>query len=400
MRASGTDRAADDDALARRLRDDDAATRRLDDLRGAAYGRDASAAPLVAVPAVLREATGIEDAALPAPLIALLTEEARLVAEGRALLDGERRASASPARVAVTAAGSAGPASADADVDGDANADADSDADADADADASAAAEPPTTAPAAQPDDAPPALADRRIRPGVLVAAVTAALALGGLLGASGSGLLDDAVPAAAPTASSPADGRGSRVEAMGTPDGRRASAVPPFTASPPPHVSATDEEMASVYRREADASWELLASGVPGAVRPEVALERVVSEEDFPEQQVECLRAAGMEASVVGGGGITYQDADPVEVWSCYARFPMQQPDPRTDAELAYEHDYLVSFLLPCYAVAGRPYTDAVPGREEYVARAKAGDPWLPTPDGMDGALSSRCPAQPPAWE
>lgn len=393
MRASGTDRAADDDALARRLRDDDAATRRLDDLRGAAYGRDAFAAPLVAVPAVLREATGIEDAALPAPLIALLTEEARLVAEGRALLDGERRASPSPARAAVTAAaGSAGPASADAD--------ADADSDADADADASAAAEPPTTAPAAQPDDAPPARADRRIRPGVLVAAVTAALALGGLLGASGSGLLDDAVPAAAPTASSPADGRGSRVEAMGTPDGRRASAVPPFTASPPPHVSATDEEMAAVYRREADASWELLASGVPGAVRPEVALERVVSEEDFPEQQVECLRAAGIEASVVGGGGITYQDADPVEVWSCYARFPMQQPDPRTDAELAYEHDYLVSFLLPCYAVAGRPYTDAVPGREEYVARAKAGDPWLPTPDGMDGALSSRCPAQPPAWE
>ncbi|MFD2341302.1 hypothetical protein FGG90_07810 [Clavibacter tessellarius] len=398
MRASGTDRAADDDALARRLRDDDAATRRLDDLRGAAYGRDASAAPLVAVPAVLREATGIEDAALPAPLIALLTEEVRLVAEGRALLDGERRASASPARAAVTAAaGSAGPASADADGDGDADTDADTDSDADADA--STADEPPTTAPAAQPDDAPPARADRRIRPGVLVAAVTAALALGGLLGASGSGLLDDAVPAAAPTASSPADGRGSRVEAMGTPDGRRASAVPPFTASPPPHVSATDEEMAAVYRREADASWELLASGVPGAVRPEVALERVVSEEDFPEQQVECLRAAGIEASVVGGGGITYQDADPVEVWSCYARFPMQQPDPRTDAELAYEHDYLVSFLLPCYAVAGRPYTDAVPGREEYVARAKAGDPWSPIPDGMDGALSSRCPAQPPAW-
>ncbi|WP_414172104.1 hypothetical protein [Clavibacter tessellarius] len=337
MRASGTDRAADDDALARRLRDDDAATRRLDDLRGAAYGRDASAAPLVAVPAVLREATGIEDAALPAPLIALLTEEARLVAEGRALLDGERRASPSPARAAVTAAaadGSTGPASADADRHADGDGDGDADADADADADPSAAAEPPTTAPAAQPDDAPPARADRRIRPGVLVAAVTATLALGGLLGASGSGLLDDAVPAAAPTASSPAEGRGSRVEAMGTPDGRRASAVPPFTASPPPHVSATDEEMASVYRREADASWELLASGVPGAVRPEVALERVVSEEDFPEQQVECLRAAGIEASVVGGGGITYQDADPVEVWSCYARFPMQQPDPRTDAE------------------------------------------------------------------
>ncbi|OUE22282.1 hypothetical protein BFL36_10145 [Clavibacter michiganensis] len=214
--------------------------------------------------------------------------------------------------------------------------------------------------------------------------------------------MLDDADPAAAPSAPSPspAAGRGSRVEAMGTPDGRRASAVPPFTASPPPHVSATDEEMAAVYRREADTSWEMLAASVPGALRPDVALERVVSEEDFPAQQVECLRAAGIDASVVGGGGITYRDADPVEVHSCSVRFPMQQPSPRTDAELAYQHDYLVSFLLPCYAVEGSPYTRAVPGRDEYVARAKAGDPWFPSPDGMDGALSSRCPSQPPAWQ
>jgi hypothetical protein len=372
---SRVDGASDDAALARRLRDDADAARRLSGLRRAAYGRAGSAAPLAPVPAGLRAATGIEDPVLPTPLLELLGEEARLVAEGRALLDREAGDAAAALRREIH--GSEGRGSAEH---ADARAGTDTDADTDRDAD--------TRRPR------PP----RLVRPGVLVAAVAAALVVGGFVGASASGLRDHADPGAGATAS-PDGSRGSRVEAMGTPNGRRASALPPFTASPPPHVSATDAEVAEAYRREADASWEMFSAGIPGAVRPDVSLERVMSEEDFPAQQVECLTSEGVEASVVGGGGITYEDGDPVKVWACQARFPMQQPDPRTDAELAYQHDYIVSFLLPCYAVEGSPYTDAVPGREEYVARAKAGDPWFPFPDDIDGALSSRCPAQPPAW-
>jgi hypothetical protein len=219
-------------------------------------------------------------------------------------------------------------------------------------------------------------------------------------VGASSSGLLDDAGAGSSPAATaSPGDRGGSRLEAMGTPDGRRASAVPPFTAPPPPHVSATEEEIDALYRQDADLSWESLAAGIPGVVRPDAALERVVSPEDFPAQQVECLRAAGVDAQLAGSGGISYQDGDAADVWACATRFPMQRPDPLTDAELAYQHDYFVSFLLPCYAVEGSPYTEAVPSREEFVARTKAGDAWYPFPADMTEALASRCPTEPPAW-
>jgi hypothetical protein len=282
-------RPTDDAAFARRLRDDAALGRHLEALRRDAYGRAATDALIVPVPDELRRVTGIEDPALPAPLVALLTEEARLVAEG---------------------------------------------------------ADPTAT--------------------------------------------------------SSAADGRGSRVEAMGTPDGRRpsaASALPAFTAPPPPHVAATEEELAAAYRQAADIDWETWSGGATDAVRPDVALERVVSPEDFPAQQVACLTAAGYRAEATGDGGIAYEDGDPVAIWTCQTRFPMQLPDPLSDAELAYQHDYVVSFVLPCYAVEGSPYTDAVPGREDFVARARSGAPWFPYPDDADNALLERCPSEPPAW-
>ncbi|OUE18003.1 hypothetical protein BFL34_03051 [Clavibacter michiganensis] len=363
------DDAAPDAALARRLRDDHEAARRLEELRRTAYGRDGSTAPLVEVPADLRARTGYDEAELPAPLVALLAEEARLVDEGQALLAAERPAhAATPSAAAPEADPDPAPAP---------------DADADADADGTPRAPDPSA---------------RRLllRPGALAGAAAGILLVIGLGVASTAGAFDD------PTAASPTTAPGAtstpRGQAMGTPDGRRVSPVPAFTATPPPHTPASEEEMPEAYRREADSSWELfstLADG--GAVRPDVTLERVVSEEDFPDQQVECLRSEGIEASVVGGGGITYDDGDPIAIWSCQARFPMEQPEPLDDAELAYLHDYIVSFLLPCYAVEGEPYTGPVPSREDFIAEARASYPWSPTPDRMTGALSSRCPSQPP---
>jgi hypothetical protein len=188
---SRVDGASDDAALARRLRDDADAARRLSGLRRAAYGRAGSAAPLAPVPAGLRAATGIEDPVLPTPLLELLGEEARLVAEGRALLDREAGDAAAALRREIH--GSEGRGSAEH---ADARAGTDTDADTDRDAD--------TRCPR------PP----RLVRPGVLVAAVAAALVVGGFVGASAPGLRDDAAPGVGATAS-PDGSRGSRVEAM-----------------------------------------------------------------------------------------------------------------------------------------------------------------------------------------
>ncbi|MFS4506985.1 hypothetical protein ACMA46_12185 [Clavibacter sp. Sh2141] len=389
--------ARDDTALARRLRDDEVAGGELAALRRDAYGRAVNDARLVPVPDELRRVTGIEDPALPAPLVALLTEEARLVAEGRALLDGDRLAARIERGDGPIDDPRTGPAPADsvphegAHASGGADAHADSVPHASGGADAHAAALNPQTG---RPGPRP-------LRRRTVVAVVTAALVIGALGGTVASDMRDAADPATA-TGTSAGDGRGSRVEAMGTPDGRRpsaASALPAFTAPPPPHVAATEEELAAAYRQEADINWRVWTEGVPDAVRPDVALERVVSEEDFPEQQVACLAAAGIRAEAMGDGGITYQDGDPVAIWACHTRFPMQLPDPLTDAELAYRHDYIVSFVLPCYAVEGSPYMDAVPAREDFVARARSGAPWFPYPNGMDNALLERCPSEPPAW-
>ncbi|MBF4625468.1 hypothetical protein [Clavibacter sp. VKM Ac-2872] len=352
---------APDAALARRLRDDPEAARRLEELRRTAYGRDGSAAPLVEVPADLRARTGYDDAVLPAPLVALLAEEARLVDEGAALLAAERPA------VAAT----------------------------------------PATAAEDDTDAGSPAAPARRraIRPGPLAAIAAGAIVLAGLGVASAAGVLDAGRTATSPPTSedvgsavtSTATPRG---QAMGTPDGRRGSVVPDFTADPPVRVPPTDAELAEGLRVRADREWGLVLEQQPDAVRPDVATERVIDdEEDHAEQQVACLRDAGVSAYMEGQAGYTITDADPVAVYTCSVRFPLRDTGGRTDADLAYIHDYYLSFLIPCYAAEGSPYEGDVPAVEDFIAGVRAERPWTPFPDAMDERLADACPALPAAY-
>ncbi|KDP89685.1 MULTISPECIES: hypothetical protein [Clavibacter] len=350
-----------DDALARRLRDDPEAARRLEELRRRAYGRDGSTAPLVEIPADLRARTGYDADELPAPLVALLAEEARLVDEGAALLASERPA-ADAARAAQADAG-------------------------------------------ARSGDAAEAAAPRRPRArGILVMVVAGLVVLAGLGTAAAVGSLD-----AGSTTSTPptAEGVGSAVtstatprgQAMGTPDGRRGSVVPDFTADPPVRVPMTDAELAEDLQVRADRAWDMVLEQQPDAVRPDVGTERVVDEEDYVDQQVACLRDAGITASVIGQDSYSLTDADPVTVYTCQVRFPQREAGPRTDAELAYIHDYYVSYLIPCYAAEGRPYEGDVPAVDDFIADVRAERPWTPFPDVMDGGLAAACPVLPAAY-
>lgn len=367
--------ASPDAALGRRLRDDPAAGLALEDLRRAAYGREGSDAPLVEVPAALRERTGYPQRELPAPLVALLSEEARLVDEGAALLAAERSAS----RVE----GGAPAAGAPLDDDG-------SDADA---------ARPAGTAPELR-------RRPRRPRRGPLVAAVAVVLALAGLGTASASGLFGTA-PADAPTTAAAAGDPGPgatttpRGQAMGTPDGRRGAAVPDFSEDPPVHVPATDEELAARRSRAADEMWAMLVAQEPDAVRPDAVMERTVARGQYAEVQVGCLQEAGIDASVIGSDSFTYPDGDAAALYACAVRFPMAEAEgePRDDAELAYLHDHYVAYLLPCYAAQGRPYEGEVPTRDAFIAATRAGDLWTPIPATMDSALAAACPPLPVAY-
>jgi len=350
-----------DAALARRLRDDPDAARRLEELRRTAYGRAGSAAPLVEVPADLRARTGYDEAELPAPLVALLQEEARLVDEGAALLAAERP------QVAAAAATAAAP----------------DDDDRAADA------------------PVPPNARRRILRPGPLAAIATGVLLLAGLGVASAAGVFD----ASRTTASPPTSSDGStatatpRGQAMGTPDGRRGSVVPDFTADPPVPVPQTDAELAETLRIRADQAWSLVLDQQPDAVRPDVRTERVVDSVDYMEQQIDCLRDAGVTVSRIGDDSYELTDADPVAVYACSVRFPQREAGPRSDAELAYIHDYYLSYLIPCYAAEGRPYTGEVPAVEDFIAAVRAERPWTPFPEAMDQRIADACPVLPEAY-
>ncbi|QOD43243.1 hypothetical protein [Clavibacter zhangzhiyongii] len=365
--------AAPDAALARRLRDDPEAARRLDDLRRVAYGRGGSAAPLVEVPAALRERTGYADRELPAPLVALLEEEARLVDEGAALLAAERPAPGPPDGSAATAGTRTHGVYAAADADAD-------------------AAAPPTPSPAR--------------RRAAITASVAGLLVLAGLGAASAAGVLDLGAPAAPEAAAGASDSRGSapgtatpRGQAMGTPDGRRGAPLPDFTADPPVPVPPTEEEIAEELRIRADQSWELVLTQEPDAVRPDVRAERIVDQEEYAETQVDCLRAAGVDAQLSGRDSYGITDPDHVAVHVCEVRFPMRPDVPRSDAELAYLHDYYASFLLPCYRAEGASDIGELPEVDEFIALARAQRPWSPFPARMSGRLSAACPELPAAF-
>jgi hypothetical protein len=350
---------APDAALARRLRDDPEAARRLEELRRTAYGRDGSTAPLVEVPADLRARTGYDEAELPAPLVALLAEEARLVDEGQALLAAER-----PADEA------ADPSDHDRTTDG----------------------------------LLPTPSRRRALRPGPLAALAAGVLVLAGVGIASAAGVLDIGRPTTSPPTSEDVGSAATatstpRGQAMGTPDGRRGSVLPDFTADPPVRVPQTDAELIEGLRVRADQAWGMVLEQQPDAVRPDVGTERVVGEEDYVEQQVACLRDAGITASVIGQDSYSLTDADPVTVYTCQVRFPQREAGPRTDAELAYIHDYYLSYLIPCYAAEGRPYEGAVPAVDDFIADVRAERPWTPFPDAMDEQLAAACPVLPAAY-
>lgn len=371
--------AAPADALRRRLRDDPQAVRSLDALRRAAYGREAAPAPTVRLPDAVRMTPSLEAEALPAPLVALMTEEARLVDEGRALLATDAAQHAEH--------------------------DEDHDRDDDDSTTTGPGTGPGTEAapdPAADRSDREPEGPDRvawnrrLVRPGPLATALAAALLVAGLGSASASGLLadDDGWRAQEPT---------STPRPPSTPDPRIGMPVPEFTAEAPSQLfeEQTAAETAAALRTQADGAWELVLLERPDAVRPDLPVERVLEGEEWVRQHAACLAESGVRVQVIGTGTDTRlggHSADTAVEYACSVRFPYRPLGPPTDATLTHLHDYYLDFLLPCYASEGEAYEGEVPDRAAFIARARAGDEWQPTADVVNGVLESRCPSVPPA--
>jgi hypothetical protein len=306
---------ADARALARRLRDDPAATRRLDELRRAAFGRDGSTAPLVEVPAPLRARTGVDAVELPVPLVALLAEEARLTDEGAGLLAADAPGPVSTPSTGSTADGGADPAAAEPTDDRSSETREDADTRED-----------------------PSAPHPRRPRPAPLAAVAAGLLLLAGLGSAAASGAFDVTNPdgsaaEAGRSSTAPRDADADapttppRGQAMGTPDGRRGSAVPDFSADPPVPLPSGGEEDASA---RADAEWAAVLARDPDAVRPDVRPELTVPADRWLEQHAACLRASGVDVGVVdpeADARLSASEVDPVLAYACSVRFPAAEP-------------------------------------------------------------------------
>ncbi|MDQ0744175.1 hypothetical protein QFZ62_001483 [Clavibacter sp. B3I6] len=368
------DEGRSEDALRRRLRDDPAAAARLDELRRAAFSRDGDEAVLVDVPQELQLAAGGEPGRLPAPMVRLLTEEARLRREGQALLALER----SHLRAAAASASASAPPD---EVDT-------------VEAEGHRSAPPASPGPTSRPERSGAALVPwyrRLLRPVPLAAVAAGMLAVGALGALSSTGVLmqDDSWRLQAPTASP-------RAASTSSPE-VPADPPPPFTALPPVDEPLAAEETAKALEASAAANWEMAKSTVPGAVRPDVSVERIVSADEWGEQQVACLAEAGI-AATSSRDGFSYTGGDPVAAYACTVRFPTRPEPPASDAMLAYVHDYYVSYLIPCYASEGEPYEGEVPDTAAFVAGVRSGEYWSPLPAQLEPILQSRCPEVPPA--
>ncbi|WP_244961600.1 hypothetical protein [Clavibacter zhangzhiyongii] len=376
---------SDADALRRRLRDDPDAAASLDGLRRAAYGRAADEEPPppdAPPPDAPRPTAGTHadadadaDAdALPAPLVALLAVEARLVEEGRRLLAAEADRG--------TASG----------VDPAPGQDRREEADRpDHDHDPA-----PDPAPTGDAPHAPRSGArrGRLLRPAAIAAALAGVVLVAGLGTASASGLLsdDDGWRSQEPT-STPGP--------PSTPDPRLGMPVPEFTTEPPAqlHEDLTDAETAAALRESADAAWQRVLRDRPDAVRPDVPVERILEGEEWVRQQAACLGESGVRVQVIGTGDdarLGTDTADAVVRYVCQVRFAAAPRGPLTTAALSWLHDYFVDRLIPCYAAAGEPYEGEVPDRDTAIARARAGDPWQPSVATPDGILEALCPGAP----
>lgn len=136
------------------------------------------------------------------------------------------------------------------------------------------------------------------------------------------------------------------------------------------------DEEIEGLRLAEIDSLWESVAHAYPGAVRPNVAVESFVSEQDVVTLRTGCFADAGVpvENGIDGDGRILSvgagfgTEAAALAEYTCQTRLPLRPYVPPTDEQVSYIYDYLTQFVLPCYAANGIQNADP-PAKAQFVA-------------------------------
>lgn len=166
--------------------------------------------------------------------------------------------------------------------------------------------------------------------------------------------------------------------------------------------------ELEQAVREETAWDKQALLQDFPDAVVPEVTVVRYVSPEAWSGVMVDCLRAAGQDASVIEGGGLSLGESSstPEALRLAYYVCEWQYPaDPRRDIplneqQIKYLYLYEVQTLKPCLEAHGFAKSMPVPTMQHFVSTIYS-DYWDPYaglhPDALWGDVNKACPPEPP---
>ena len=186
---------------------------------------------------------------------------------------------------------------------------------------------------------------------------------------------------------------------------------MPELAPYPEPDAPLTEAESEAKRLEAADQRWQGVLTSYPDAVRPEVAFEGYVTDENRMEVMRACYEAAGLQVEEgrtsgnvdgppdsIGWSGES--EADVIAAYACESAHPTKITSPGpNDAELGWIYDYLTAFYAPCLAANEIAVADP-PGRDVWV-EAWPGYVWFPSAGDdqrfwereMDAALQEACP-------
>jgi hypothetical protein len=179
--------------------------------------------------------------------------------------------------------------------------------------------------------------------------------------------------------------------------------------AAPPPPPPLPPEVEFELYEGGIEELWDKLQARYPDAVRPDVAFERFITQDEESEVIAACLREQGIPLEIKQHGWqVSAPIGEELEVelafFVCEVRFPISPSlyQPFTDDELRYTYRYFVEQLRPC--LLGRGYDiGEPPSFEEFRERWWTDHHWSPYRDVMENnsnafvATTDACPPTPP---
>ena len=171
-----------------------------------------------------------------------------------------------------------------------------------------------------------------------------------------------------------------------------------------------TDADIEAARVAEAEREWQGILAAYPDAVRPDVAFEAYVTNENRVEVTRACFEAAGLpidegrtgtdpDDPVVSIGTSATTVEERIALYTCRVAHPERRTSGPPNAEqLGWIYDYLTEYSVPCYEANGIVVPPAPP-REEFVANwpnqgwyPSVGDHPMAMDAEWDAALSKAC--------